>query len=121
QAEQGLDVLRRALLALQRAEELPAPRQAVAARRAPATGLAGEELLHAAQERGHVVRVIHRQRRAGTHARADLGDAAGVRRRLEVLGQQEAGTGAAGLPALEPVAVLHAAGVVLEQLAGRDA
>ncbi len=40
---------------------------------------------------------------------------------VEVLGQQEAGTGAAGLPALQLVAVAHAAGVVLEQLAGRDA
>ena len=44
-----------------------------------------------------------------------------IRDSFEVLGQQEAGTGAPRLPALELVAITHAAGVILEQFAGGDA
>src|SRR5690606_13156609 len=49
------------------------------------------------------------------------GDATGIHLRLQVLGQQETGTGAAVLPALEAVAILHATGVVLEKFARGDA
>ncbi len=102
-------------------QQLDAPGQAVAARCAEAAGLAGEELLHVAQQGHHVDAVVHRHGQAGTHAGAHFGDAAGIHLGVQVLGQQEAGTGAAWLPALELEAVAHAAGVVFEQLAGGDA
>src|SRR5690606_40948954 len=60
QAEQGGDVLAGAFAALQGTQNLHAPGQAVAAWRAPAAGLSGEELFHVAQQRDHADRVVHR-------------------------------------------------------------
>ncbi len=121
QPQQGLDVFGTALAVFQGAQHLHAPWQAVTARCAPAARLTGEELLHVAQQRNHADAVVHGHGQARTHARADLGDATGVHLRVEVLGQQETGTGTAWLPALELEAVAHATGVVFEQLTGGDA
>ena len=121
QAQQRLDVFGAALAFFQCAQHLHAPRQAVTAWSAPAARLAGEELFHVAQQRNHVDAVVHRHGQTSTHTGADLGDATGVHLRVEVLGQQETGTGAAWLPALELEAVAHAAGVVFEQFTGGDA
>ncbi len=121
QAQQGLDVFGAALAFFQGAQHLHAPWQTVAARGAPAARLAGEELFHVAQQGHHVDAVVHRHGQAGTHTGANLSNAAGVHLRIQVLGQQEAGTGAAWLPALELEAIAHAAGVVFEQLAGGNA
>ncbi len=79
-------------------QQLDAPWQAIAARGAETAGFASEELFHVAQQRHHVDAVVHRHGQAGTHTGADLGDAAGIHLCVEVLGQQEAGTGAAWLP-----------------------
>ena len=118
---EGLEVAGLAFAPLQGTQQLHAPRQAIAAGGAPAAGLAGEELFHVAQQGNHVDAVVHRHGQAGAHPGADLGDAAGEHLRIQVLREQEAGTGAAGLPGPELEAVAHAAGVVLEQLAGADA
>src|SRR5690606_12128258 len=108
---QDLKVLGSAFAALQRAQGLDAPGQAVAAGSTPAAGLPREELLHIAQQRDHVDRVVHRKSQAGTHPRAVFGDATGIHQCIQVLGEQKAGTGTSGLPALEGVAVTHAAGI----------
>src|SRR3989338_3147228 len=118
---QGLDVAGLALALFQGPQQLDAPGQAVAAGGAESAGLAGEELFHVAQQADHVDALVHRHGQAGAHAGADLGDAGGEHGRIQVLWQQETGAGAAGLPAFELEAVAHAAGIVLEQLAGRDA
>src|SRR5690606_26920839 len=120
QAQQHFQVLRAPLTPLQGPQRLDAPGQAITAGRAPAAGFPGEELLHVAQQRHHVHRLVDGQRQAGAHTGPDLADTAGVHLRLEVFGQQEAGAGAAGLPAFQGEAVAHAAGVVLEQLTGGD-
>src|SRR5690606_14751092 len=84
QACQYLKILGAALAAFQRAQGLHAPGQAVTARRTPAAGLAGEELLHVAQQRHHADGVINRERQPGAHACADLADTAGIHLRLQV-------------------------------------
>src|SRR5690349_5594706 len=78
QTQQGLDVAWLAFTVLDGHQELDAPWQAIAARGAEATGFAGEELLHVAQQGHHVDAVVHRHGQAGPHTGAHLGDAAGV-------------------------------------------
>src|SRR5471032_721231 len=121
QSQQGFDITRLAVAFLDGAQNLHAPGQTVAAWGAETTGFLGEELFHVAQQADHVDLVVHSHGQTGTHTGADLGDATGIHLCVQVLRQQEAGTGAAWLPALELEAVAHAACVVFEQLASGQA
>ncbi len=118
---QGRQIAGLPFAALQRPQQLDAPGQAVAARGTPAAGFAGEKLLHVAQQTHHVDAVIHRHGEPGAHPSAHLADAGGIHLGIQVFWQQEAGAGAPRLPGLEAIAALHAACVLLEQLAGGNA
>ena len=117
-----LDVAGPALAALERCEQLHAPGQAVAAGRAPAAGFARKELFEVAHHAERMLRLssttvmspVPRRLPALAIVSKSIGE-------VQVLGHQEIGRCAAGQPALELESVLHAAGMLLENLARGDA
>ncbi len=108
-----------ALATLQRTQDLHAPGQAVAARGTPAAGLAGENSSMLCSSETMLTVWSTARARPVPIRRADLADAVGIHRRHPgASGIRKPVPAPPGCQHFKLVAITHATGVVLEQLAG---
>ena len=112
-----LDIPRLAFAALQGAQDLHAPRQAVAAGRTPAAGFAGKKFFEVAHQRNHADLVVDGHRQRGTQTATRFTNAFELHRQIEVRFGQEVGARAARLPGFKLQTIAHAARVIFEDLA----
>src|SRR5579883_524950 len=102
-------------------EDALGPREAAPAGRAPSAGFLSEEVLEVPQHADRARAVVEHDHGAGAEAAAGLLHLVEVHGHVQVLFGEEVGGGAAGKKAAEPVALAHAAGVFLQDLAGGGA
>ena len=118
---QDLQIAHLTLPGVDRRQEPFHPGQSIPAGRAPAAGLLGEEMLEVVQQPDRAGPVIDDDHRARAEPAAGLLDRREIHRDVEMLLDEELGRGAARQKGAKRVAIAHAAGVLLENLADRRA